>query len=110
LEGKSIGEWFRNLRKSVAVSSTSWKTMVKYFPLIGEWIEWNIGDGWSVQVGEDPWEGSTRNFKLLEDLVRRLHAHGVFMLRDVAIQGMDMVGRMIWKSTMDLNLNEGLEE
>jgi hypothetical protein len=74
LEGKSIEEWFRSPRKSVSVSSTGWKVMVDAFPLIGAWFEWCIGNKRSVRIGEDPWEGSSKNFKLSKGLVRRLHS------------------------------------
>jgi hypothetical protein len=42
--------------------------------------------GRSVQIGEDPWEGSSDNFKLSKGLVRRLHAHSVFTLKDATIK------------------------
>lgn len=72
--------------------------------LIGKLTEWRIGDGRSVHVEEDPWKGSAGNFRQSQDLVGNIQAQGVLSLRDAAAQGMDITGRTIWKSVVDLNL------
>ena len=33
------------------------------FPLIGNWLAWEIGNGRSVRIGEDPWEGAREDYK-----------------------------------------------
>jgi hypothetical protein len=103
MAGKSIEEWFKMSRKSITMSSTGRKAMVDTFPLIVERTNWRI-DGRSIRVGEDPWEGSTGDFKLFEDLVGRLHNQGVFLPRDGMAQGVDVIDQLNWKTLVDLNL------
>jgi hypothetical protein len=66
ITGKTIEEWFRCPRKIVPTSSIGWKVMVDAFPLLGSWEAWRIGNGRSVRVGEDPWEGYDNNHRLSE--------------------------------------------
>jgi hypothetical protein len=110
LAGKTIEEWFRCSRKLVPTSSIGWKAMVDAFPLLGSWATWRIGNGRSVRVGEDPWEGFDNNHRLSEGLLRRLHAQSIFSLKDATNPGMNVTGGTIWKSTIDLNLEEDLAE
>jgi hypothetical protein len=108
--GKSIREWFQMSRKYVPISSTGWKAMVDTFPLIGERAIWRVGDGRSIWVKEDTWEISAGDYQLFEELLGRLHNMGVFSLKDVVEQGMDIIGHSNWKKSVDLNIEGGLDE
>jgi hypothetical protein len=90
LAGKTIEEWFCMPRKSVLSSSTRWKAMVDAFPLLGKWAAWRIGNGRSIRVGEDPWEGSDNKLLTTNGLLRRLHVQGIHSLRDTATPGMSI--------------------
>jgi hypothetical protein len=82
LSGMTIIEWIRSPRKTVINSSICWKAMVETFPLIGKWIVWNVGNGKSIRIGENPWVNSGEGFKLTKNLVNALHGRGIFTLWD----------------------------
>jgi hypothetical protein len=57
--GRSVVDWFKEPIKSMMKFSNVWKEMVKSFPLIREWIVWNVGNCKSIIIGKDPWEGAS---------------------------------------------------
>jgi hypothetical protein len=61
---KSIMEWFRSLEKLGSNNSVGWKTMVKVFPIIGNWTVWQVGNGKSIKTSEYPWVNAGLDFKL----------------------------------------------
>jgi len=71
---------------------------------------WRVGDGRSIWVKEDTWEISAGDYQLFEELLGRLHNMGVFSLKDVVEQGMDIIGHSNWKKSVDLNIEGGLDE
>ena len=40
-----IEEWFRQATKNHEGGSLCWKEFVEDFPLVGNWVAWQIGDG-----------------------------------------------------------------
>jgi len=107
---KSIEEWFWMPRKVVHISYTWWKVMADSFPLMGVWIVWWVGNGRSIQIGEDHWEGSYRDFKLSKELVDIIHNMGVYSLRDATSHGMDISRHSIWNWAVELSLEGFMEE
>jgi hypothetical protein len=63
------------------------------FPLIDEWMVWQVGNGKSVRIGEDPWVCSGDGFKLSDDLVGDLHDQVIYSLWDARLGEMDHIGR-----------------
>jgi hypothetical protein len=41
---------------------------------------WILGNGKILRIDEDPWEGLTSAYNMLEDLVLSLHNYGIFSL------------------------------
>jgi hypothetical protein len=74
--------------------SIVWKALVEAFPLTGEWIVWNLGNGKSVHIGEDPWEGATFACKFCRS-GGDLHNLGIFSLCEGKKVGWDEVGRSV---------------
>jgi hypothetical protein len=37
---------------------------VKVFPLVDKWLAWKVGNGNNVRIGENPWIGCGKNFRL----------------------------------------------
>ena len=50
------------------------------FPLVGNWVAWQIGDGRRTRLGQDPWVGSRDNYKLLYHLTITLKDKGLVVL------------------------------
>jgi hypothetical protein len=71
-------EWIILPGKSSLNGSNCWKEMVKYFPLIGYQLVWNVGNGKSIRNGEDPWINSGEGYKVVEGLVNFLHYSGIY--------------------------------
>jgi hypothetical protein len=41
--------------------------MIDVFPLVMDWIVWNIGNGKSIRIGEDPWVNSSTGYKIYDE-------------------------------------------
>lgn len=82
LDGCSMDDWLHLEHNSSKNNSIVWKALVEAF-LVGNWTIWCIGNGMKIKIGEDPWVSVDENFRLSEDLIRTLHAEGIFSLYDV---------------------------
>ena len=60
----SILEWIRKLDKSHKNGSIGWKPFMLSFPLIKDWLAWNVGDGKQIWIGEESWIGSGDGYNL----------------------------------------------
>jgi hypothetical protein len=87
----------------VATSLIAWKALIDAFLLVGDWMVWNIGNGKSVKIGEDPQEGETNAYKLNPYLVISLHNQGIFSYWDVVILGADLTECSNWKTIEELD-------
>ena len=65
-------DWFRSTNKTFKNGLVGWKALVLAFPLIGNWLAWEIGNGRSVRIGEDPWEGAREDYKLSPTIFDKL--------------------------------------
>eukprot|EP01018_Ginkgo_biloba_P032904 Gb_28853 [translate_table: standard] len=55
---------------------------VTAFTLVGSDLVWKVGDGVKVRLGEDPWVGSSLDFKLPHHMIQSLdHCLGTFVAR-----------------------------
>jgi hypothetical protein len=70
-----------------------WKSMVQYFPLIGNRLVWSVGNGIKVRIEMDPWMGSGVDFKIIEAIVTSLHREGIYNITQVA----SLETSSIWK-------------
>jgi hypothetical protein len=53
---KSIEEWIQSPGKNIHNVLIMWKAILA-FPLIRNWLVWDVGLGNMVKVGKDPWRG-----------------------------------------------------
>ena len=47
----SIEEWFKKPTKFHTGGSMCWKAFVVAFPLVGNWVAWQAGDGRRIRIG-----------------------------------------------------------
>ena len=47
--------------------------MVLAFPLIGNWIAWEIGNGRSVRIGIDPYDGAREDYRIPPSVLNKLN-------------------------------------
>ena len=50
------------------ILSNIWKAIVQPFPLVGNWMAWNVGNEVKVRIGADPWVSSGEEHILPEEL------------------------------------------
>lgn len=62
-------DWMRLKSERVIGVSNVWLTLVKAFPVIGDWCVWKVGNGKHVQIGYDPWSGANNSWRLSYDLI-----------------------------------------
>ena len=85
--------------------------MVLAFHLVGNYIDGRIGNGKSLRLGEDPWEGAGEDYKLSESVLTQLKAQRIHKLVDVQAQHPQQKGRAGWKDAQELRLGgEDAEE
>lgn len=91
--------------------SLVWKAFVAAYRLVGVWTTWNIGNGQSIKLGEDPWLGAGNKYKLPPPLVQALRECGLFLLSNPYTGSPQLRGHPGWKSTtsLDLPLDHKLE-
>ena len=76
----SMIEWFWTRDKSHKNISNSWRAIISAFNLIGDWLEWRIGDGMSIKIDQDSWIGGTTKHLLPLPLVEDLKVRGFIYL------------------------------
>ena len=82
--------------------------MVLAFPLIGNWIAWEIGNEKSVKIGEDPWAGAGEDYKFPTTVVNKLRERRCFKLADAKVESHPPQQRTKWKTIEEMGL-EGNE-
>ena len=65
-------DWIRMPNNSYINGSIGWKAFFLSFPLIGDWLDWSVGNGKKVWLGEDPWISVGDGYKLLCDTIENL--------------------------------------
>jgi hypothetical protein len=53
-------------------ASIMWNTVVLAFPVVGNWLVWQVRNGNKVRIGEDPWAGCGQEFKLPVQMIHQL--------------------------------------
>ena len=74
------------------------------FPLVGNWVAWQLGNGRSMRIGQDPWVGSGKNFKISEHLITRLKEKGISYLASANSQHSLTSKRTVRKNSQVLGL------
>ena len=88
------------------ILSNIWKVIVQPFPLVGNWMAWNVGNGVKVRIGADPWVGSGEERILSEELVVTLQNKGIHYLAQTADPISTTICKQGCKSEVDLRLSE----
>ena len=78
LPNESIEEWIRSPRKTHTGVSVIWKAVVMSFLVIETNLAWNIDNGRSLRIGEDPWIGCDNRHLLLNRMVAALQEMGSY--------------------------------
>ena len=55
------------------------------FNVIGDKLSWNVGDGCSIQVGEDFWVGNGKSHILLYHMILQHTLKGIFTLNQLVV-------------------------
>ena len=74
------------------------------FPLVENWVAWKIGDGRRMHIGQDPWEGSGEDYRLLDQLISQLTTKRIRTLAEEKSHHPQTRGRTGWKTSQDLGL------
>ena len=97
-------KWIKSEPKPIFRVSNIWRGMLHYFPILGKWIAWKVGNGLSLRVREDPWIGGHSSFKLSPSLVRALRDKGISVMAHVGSQGLNSTGGKRWLQVENLGL------
>jgi len=60
-----------------------WKDVLNAFEVVGNGLAWRVGFGTLLRIGRDPWEDSSRENILPEELCSILDRGGYFYLAQV---------------------------
>ena len=77
-------------------------------PLIGNWTAWEIGNGKSVRIGEDPWAAAGEDYKLPITIINKLREHRCFKLANAKVEPHPPQQRTKWKIAKEMGM-EGNE-
>ena len=100
----SVVEWFCIRDMQHKNISNSWKAIILAFDLIGDWLEWRVGDGMRIWIGQDPWIGGNGKHLLPLPLVGDLREWGHIYLGQVHNYGNNTPLSPGWLKTMQLNI------
>lgn len=90
--------------KSVKEASNTWNALVTSFLVISHWLAKNIENQSKFLLGEDPWCGGNKEWKLSQGLINALQRKGLFTLK--VIQNFEGLN-VRWKLDLDLELAPG---
>ena len=102
----SIEEWFHQPTKTHKGGSLCWKAFVEAFPLVGNWVAWQVGDGRRIRIGQDPWVGSGDNFRFLVTLISQLKEKGISTLADASSYTDRNQRGTVWKTSQEVELTK----
>jgi hypothetical protein len=51
LKGKTMEEWSITVRKNHSRAFLVWKYLIKAYPLLGDWVAWQVGIEVSFELG-----------------------------------------------------------
>lgn len=100
----SINNWIRQRNKSFANSSTMWKALIQWFPLLRNCLVWKSEDDRSVKIGPDTWTGSSSMNSLSENVVPSLRQQVIYTLHDGATLGRSTFRYNGWRNADELGL------
>jgi hypothetical protein len=80
------------LRKLRVNDSLWWKYMIEAFPMIRDWLAWEVGNGKNIRLGEDTWVNLGLGFNLFEELVSDLHDRGIYSIWDARARDFNYIG------------------
>jgi hypothetical protein len=69
----SIEEWIRRPIKELLNCSVIWKSLTKYFSVVGEGLAWQVGNGTRVIIHLYPLMDSGRSHLLPQELINNLN-------------------------------------
>ena len=82
-----VKDQIRSYQFLVKGASNIWKCMVKYFPLLGKWVGSKVGNGYKLQVGEDPWVKCIEIFNHEDELKGSLRIQCIKNHCDISLKG-----------------------
>jgi hypothetical protein len=110
LAGKSLVEWWQSPKKISTSSLIGWRVMEKASDLVIKWLVWQVENGKSIQIKEDPCVNLGLGFKISRELLSKLHDQEILSLWDAILEGGDLFGRTLWKTDDMLELEGNLAE
>lgn len=78
LEGIFVIDWIRLPQKKLVGTLNIWRGLLEVFPLLNEFLVWQVGDGFQTRLGVDPIIGC--NILLSHPTLNSLHHNGIFFL------------------------------
>jgi len=57
--------------------SNIWRCVANFFPIVGDWLAWHVGNGKNIKAGQDPIIGGATFCKLSTPLVNVLGDKGI---------------------------------
>jgi hypothetical protein len=101
--------WIRSASERPTSGSQTWKHLSKSLPIILQWISWNPGNGYLIEVGRDTLLGLGRHAMLSPPLLAHLHSKSLFFLHQFRSPSSGGQLGEHWLSGMDLQLESNLK-
>jgi hypothetical protein len=100
--------WIRSASERPTSGSLTWKHLSKSLPIILQWISWNPGNGYLIEVGRDCILGLGRHALLSSSLLAHLHRKSLYFLHQFKSPSSGGLLGDHWLSGADLQLDSDL--
>ena len=79
--------------------------MIKSFDVIGGGLDWSVGNGRKIRIGEDHWAGCLQQHLLMEDTIQALREAGYYHLHQLEAPIQMVHWGQYWIRAKDLGLD-----